>query len=328
MIDAELHDKIEKYLLDKLNTEETEQIEIHIAQNPALKEQVELQRMTLFGLQQLSSEHLYRKFAEWDAELDAGHTSLPPISSPSFFTKINVSLWATAVLLVLLLLVFTRYFQQSQKARQTATQDIARLDSTILHLQEQNQKKEAIIFALLDAAQIRNDSIIQQKNNHKHIDSGAIRRAASKPALSKSQQIAIQYAPPYDDNSPLRRGGINSADPLFAQADALMKNQNYSAAAELLKLIPEDDPRQAQVQRVLPFALFYSHDFKAATPAFENLIKIDIFLKMQAQWHLLLCYIAEREDDRAQKLLHEILQKSEHEFFEAAEKLKEELNYR
>lgn len=318
MVDAKLHDRIEKYLLGKLSPTESAKIEAQIASDPTLLEQVEIQRIGLIGLQQLAADDLRRKFAEWDAELDANQAPQPETSTAPK-TKINTWMWVSIALFILLAVALVLYFQQLIQSQKTIAHEIAQRDSVILLLQNEIQQKDAELSVLKEQTPTGNDSLAQKDGSQIRESQNQAPRDLQKPAPSKKPQIAMQYAPSY--SAPSLRGDFSSDDPVLDRAVKLFEAQSYSESARVLKSIPGDDPRQAQVNRMLPYALFYGKEFQAAIPAFENLMKIDRFEVMSAQWHLLLCYVAEGQDDRARKLLDEVLKNPEHKYYKDAVKL-------
>lgn len=80
MSDQETFERIENYLLGHLNPGEKLAFEAEIAANPALAEEVKLQRLTMPALSALKTEALRTQFDQWKKELEE---TIEPAKTPS-----------------------------------------------------------------------------------------------------------------------------------------------------------------------------------------------------------------------------------------------------
>lgn len=323
MADEHLHNTIEKYLLGELPPAESARLEADMAADPALFEQVEIQRLGLMGMRRLAAADMREKFAKWDEDLDAP----PPSSSPP--ANRNFWIWATITLLLLLTAGAFWHFWQAEKWREMQErerQEIVKRDSLIAVLRADYQQKTEELAALLEKSGSRKDSLSMLKIKHlqEELDrkEKALRDLEGRRS-ARNPQIAMQFAPP---SNTATRGRGESADPTLAAAQKAYDTRDFTEAVRLLKSIPPNDPRQEQVVQMLPYALFYAGRFQQAIPEFLNLWEKDDFEAMNAQGYLLLCYIAEGKTLEARQLRLNILRDPNPKFHQMANELKGVLN--
>lgn len=317
MVDENLHDKIERYLLGQLPPDETARLEADMAADPALAEQVALQRLGLMGMQRLAATGMRAKFDEWDADLDAPPaTASPPVAVPA--PARNPWIWTTVALLLLLTAGALWHFGQIKKERAQAEQERRQItfrDSMIAVLQADYRAKAAELEALMVKPGGDSLSRLEIKRLRDELDrkDKALRELEQRrPAANR--QVAMRLAPP-----PARLRGSGDDDPVIGAAKQAFEKPDYNEAVRLLKSIPPGDPRQAQVTQMLPYALFYAGRFQEAIPAFVNLWEQDeVNEAMNAQGYLLLCYIAEGKIPEARQMRLIILQNSRHKFYKTA----------
>ena len=94
----------------------------------------------------------------------------------------------------------------------------------------------------------------------------------------------------------------------------------------MLKSIPVNDLRQNQVRRRLPYSLFYAKDYGAAIPAFLYILETDQYEEANAQWYLLLCYVAIGQEIETRLMLHTILNGQNPKYHQKAGDLKKALD--
>lgn len=310
MADEHLRDTIEKYLLGELSKAESEYLEADMAADPALLEQVEIQRLGLMGMRRLAAADMKEKFVRWDKELDAQR--LPPANR-------NIWIWITGILLLLLTAGAFWHFEQiktERGVRKNERRQIAFRDSIIAVLQAGYREKAAELEALM--AKPGGDSLTLL--NIKRLREELARKDKALRELEQrrpkgNRQVAMQMAPP----PPVVRGGGDDSDTEMSAARTAFNKRDFNETIQLLKNIPRGDPRQVQVMQILPYALFYAGRFQEAIPAFLELWEQDEdFETMNAQGYLLLCYIAEGKMLEAKQMQLVIIQNPRHKFYQTA----------
>ena len=318
MVDENLHDKIEQYLLGQLPPDESARLEADMAADPALAEQVAMQRLALIGIQRLASSGMRAKFDKWDADLDAPPaTDSPPAADPA--PARNPWIWSTIVLLLLFIAGALWHFGQVNKERgerENERRQIAFRDSMIAVLQADYRAKAAELEALM-RTKLGSDSLtlLEIKSLRDELNrKGKALRELEQRRPTGNRQVAMRLAPP-----PTRLRGSSDDDPILDAARQAYEKPDYTEAVRLLKSIPPSDPRQAQVTQMLPYALFYAGRFQEAIPAFRHLREQDEENEaMNAQGYLLLCYIAEGKMPEAKQMQLVIMQNSRHKFYQIA----------
>jgi tetratricopeptide (TPR) repeat protein len=327
MVDENLHDKIEQYLLGQLSSEATARLEAEMAADPALADQVALQRLALMGIQRLAARDMRVRFDQWDAEIDDPPSTPTPPEAP--ITAGNPWIWTTiATLLLLIAGAFWHFDQigQERTAQERERRELALRDSLIAVLQQDYQQKTDELKALLETPGSRKDSLalleikrLREELNRKDQSLRELenRRPAGKP------QIALRLAPPA---GMLTRGAGDEADKTLAAAKKAFGKPDFKEAVRLLKSIPANDPRQAQVVQLLPYALFYAGQYQEAIPAFLQLWELDEDNEyMYAQGYLLLCYIAEGKMLEARQIRLVIMNNPGHKFYDMANEAGKEI---
>jgi len=318
MVDENLHDKIEQYLLGQLPPDEAARMEVGIAEDPALAEQVALQRLGLMGMQRLAAAGMRAKFDEWDADMDSPSASpSPPDTAPP--PPGNPWIWATFALLLLSAAGAFWYYGQIKKERGEREQErrqIAFRDSMIAVLQAGYREKAAELEAL--TVKPRGDSLtlleIKRLQDELGRKDKALRELEQRRPAG-NRQVAMRLAPP----PPAVRGGWDDSDTVLGAAREAFDKRDYNEAIRLLKGISSGDPRQVQVTQMLPYALFYAGRFQESIPAFLNLWEQDEDDEMMnAQGYLMLCYIAEGKMLEAKQMQLVIMQNRGHKFYETA----------
>lgn len=325
MIDEQLRDTIEKYLFGELSKAESERLEADMTTDPALLEQVEIQRLGLMGMRRLAAADLKEKFARWEEELDAP----PPASPPS---RRNPWIWATIALLLLLTAGAFRHFWQTEKSRKTREKEkreIAQRDSLVIALQAGYRQKEDSLSALLNTPRASQDSFfmaeIKRLKKELHLKDQALRDLEGRLS-AHNQQIAKLLSPPPPDRKTRNNSGDD--DPALAAAKKAYNAADFEEAVRLLNEILKNDPQQAQAKELLPYALFYAGYFREAIPAFVDLWERHQDYKsttMDAEGYLLLCYIAEGRTLEARRMRLILLENPEHPHHEMANKLTDNL---
>lgn len=317
MIEEELQNAIEKYLLGEMLAEERQRFESAMAADPELREEVEIQRIGLLGLQQLAASDLHKKFAEWNRELDA---------KPLPKTEISGWMWASAALFLLLMATVFGHLQQQNKTREREEQEkqqTAQSDSAVAALQTK--------LSNLLAKGAFKDSLTQLEIKRLREELDRTNQAPHKQKNdpnAANRKIAFAYDFPSKFASTVRSGSKEDPVSVVTLAAKAFDTGQYSTAERLLKSIPPDDPRQDEVIKILPYALFYNEKFGEAAAAFAELQQRDKFEAQKAEWYIVLCYVAEGREAYAQKALSKILGTPQHKYYEDAKKLKSTLENR
>lgn len=316
MIEDNLHDKIEDYLLGRLPPDEAARLEADIAADPALAEQVALQRLGLMGIQRLAATGMGAKFDQWDADMDAPIIS--PLTEASTSAR-NPWIWVTTALLLLLTAGAFWHFGQMRIERSEQERErrqIAFRDSMIASLQADYRAKTAELEVLMAKPGGDSLTLLEVKQLRDELDrkDKALRELEQRRPSGKPR-VAMRLAPVPNQV----RGSASDIDQVLDAAKRAFDKPDYQESVRLLKSIPPGDPRQVQVTQMLPYALFYAERFQEAIPAFLNLWEQDEDNEaMNAQGYLLLCYIAEGKMLEAKQMRLVIMQKPQHKFYQTA----------
>jgi tetratricopeptide (TPR) repeat protein len=313
MTDPYLRDRIEQFLLGQLPPEEAARLEVDIASDPALAKQVALQRLALMGMQRLAARDMREHFERWDAEMP---------DKPGENGKLWR--WATIVLAVLLGTAVYQYQQTKnafQKAQELEQRQIAARDTLIAALRADYQRTAVTLDSLLTADRKQGIPADDTKRLRLELDKKEERLRALERQDSRGRpQVAMLAAPP----PPRFRGSGEAVNPVIRRARTAFDNSDYDEAVQQLTTLGADDPSQAQVRLLLPYALFYAGRFNEAIPAFIALWETDPDNEtMNAQGYLLLCHIAVGNVREARQLQLTILQQPKHKFYATAKSLPE-----
>ena len=301
-------------------------MEADIAADPALAEQVAIQRLGLMGMQRLAAAGMRAKFDQWDADMDSPSATTSPPATTAVPAR-NPWVWTTVALLLLLTAGAFWHFGQIKKergAQERERRQIAFRDSMIAVLQADYREKAGALEALMAKPGAGGDSLrlLEIKRLREELDrkDKALRELEQRRPAGKPR-VAMRLAPP-----PTRLRGSGDDDPILGAAKQAYEKPDYNEAVRLLKSIPPGDPRQAQVVQRLPYALFYAGRFQEASPAFLNLWEQDEDNEaMNAQGFLLLCYIAEGKTLEARQMRLVILQNPRHKFYKTANDAEKEI---
>ncbi len=319
MTDDSRIDKIEAWLQGKLPATEAAAFQSEIAADPALADEVELHRLALQAGKHLSEQHLRQNVLMWmnSAKMDR----------PARFPYRNI-LWAVVALLLLTAVIFTYFHQfKIREIEEREHREIALRDSLNAFWQTQIQHQQAAWSA--EGAVKDSLTQLEIKRLREELDrrNQAPHKQKNDPNTA-NRKIAFTYDYPSKFANTVRSASKNDSDSVITIAAKAFDAGHYSKAESLLKSIPPDDPRQDEVAKILPYALFYNEKFGEAAAAFAELKQRDRFEAQKAEWYILLCYVAEGRKAYAQKTLAEILSNPKHQFYEDAQNLKSMLENR
>lgn len=313
MIENNLYDKIDNYLLGKLSIIEAEEFETQMKVDSELKEQVEIQRISHLGMERLATLDLKKKFAEWEVqqnklnELESGSS----FQSNKRIFKSN-SRWvapAIAASIVCIVVVggILGWFQHSDVSP-TVVKVVpkTRLDSL--------QTEEQVVITDTDEPLIKEPIPTRQKSDSKDKDQ------ANYDALATIVYIEEDF------NQTLM--GVEDDDVIspYAEAVKLYHSKEYSAA---LKLLKKPDQNQEQEYLYLRGYTYYklkqydkaAHDFNR----FRNYKISD--RKIDAMWCEVFCliHLMPSSKSRLSKILNEITEDPSHTYYQRAKLLQAEL---
>jgi tetratricopeptide (TPR) repeat protein len=213
-----------------------------------------------------------------------------------------------------------------RKVEELKNHEIAKRDSLIMDLQSEIRQKKSELEDVQAALAEKQDSLHNLKidslrGNLKQIEQKL--RELQKYLPLKNQQIALLMAPLPETILLRTRSRGDDLAPTLADAFEAFDASKFDDAADLLRAIsPSDTLLQRGAAQLLPYALFYSGKFEAATRAFTELKALDKYEAKNADGYMLLCYVAQGRYSDAKPLLTTILKDPDHPFHEQAKKLK------
>ena len=205
----------------------------------------------------------------------------------------------------------------------SGSEEIAQRDADIAALRVAFQQKQDSLLALL-SLQRDSFSVIEIKRLRVEVDRKdrmlrdlETKRRAGKPL------IAMQFAQSSDKRT---RGADEGTDPTLLAEKKAFDAKDYAESIRLLKSIPAKDNRQEQVKQRLPYSLFYAKDYEAAIPLFLYILETDQYEEANAQWYLLLCYVATGKEAETRLMIHVILTSKNPKYYQNTTDLKKALN--
>ena len=344
MKDFNLYERIEAYLKGELSAEAAKIFAAEIAANADLQQQVALHRLEEQAMEVVVENDLRGKMATWKSQKSVLDT--PSVketqtgSRNTFFAPMTAVrggnftryAWAAAASVTILAAAMIWFWDrpvrptenQATKSEQPQNQSVSPVDTT-----------EEILFG----SGIRPDSttsetVEKKKKGEKEIPLTPPTSKTVPPNTNefdgKTRTVAEEaYAhsdrPSYEDATASR--GTNSTNNLDAAGKAYDRKQ-YATAIEMLKNTPVSDENFAAID-ILAHAYFQSKNYKAAVPAFQNLLKLSGRRSQEkSEWYLLLAYLANGKAYQSQfeALAKKITGNKEHEYSESARSLLSELS--
>ncbi len=269
MDDQQLHETIEAYLQQQMSPKEAAAFEAQMAADPVLAERVDLQRLTLRATDLLAEQSLQEKLARWRTEADAEVEELP-VPQPAPARKISPWLLAAAMFL-LLAGAFWAWEMWN--------------DPQIEIRKEENKSKRET-----------NDSL---PNNQLGKDTIASGPNPPDDKTARFLALANDLADVHWKKTSARMTRGNSVpespeDSLLAQADSLLKINQYKSAASLLKKIPPGSPFEPSALKRLAFICHKLGQHDQAIVAYQQYIDLPTFSDTEEDdWLLCLYYLAD-----------------------------------
>ncbi len=258
-LDASFLDKIDDYLSGKLPPDEAMALEQKSAVDPETAEAIEFMRLEREGMELILEERLREKMGGWEEELPTPKTNLSRygwVLGAAFALLIAVAVWRWA----------------ASDPQTISAPDPAKTPANTVPAPGQP-----------DAP------IAQQPDNQ--IPTQA--PPGQKPSSKENRYLALaqaSYQSP--DFSNIRKGGADaSGSPsLIEQAAAFYIQKKFALAAQTLDSIPPN--QRTDALKIRAHAFFNLKNYNLAAVEFEDLTKTGGRYRNDAEWHLLLCYLA------------------------------------
>ena len=321
---AELFDKIEAYLIGRMDKTERVEFEKQIAADEDLAIEVEFQRLEHDAMNVLVEKNLRHKMSEWQTELPSEQSSSN--NSPlSIATPDKIKLGGEAKV-VSLSSRFMRY-----AAAASVIIGVILVGLWFFNPKPQNvivdtpAKPDTIKTTPTPANKKPTEEIVQNPN--KPIDKPTEKPNNTKPieAIPPQYNDLLAYAETNLDEYTLKidggnRGNNNNTKDELTQVAEAYKAQNYTQALALLQKLPVSN----SVLEGLGLVNFRLKKYDKAIAYFKPLID-DTFFKDRAEWNMVLCYSAQypAKATELKNLLNEIVKDNNHPYATKANALKE-----
>lgn len=321
MTDQQLIEKIEAYLAGKLSSADTHAFEADIKTNPVLAEEVELQRLSMLGIDRLAELDLRESFAQWRIEAEA-QPPPPPDSIPLETKTTSFTPHAIAIGLFLLIAVaflLRRYYEQKleqvQKSRRQTEQALLDANLRIEELEtEVNQLRE-------DLRNVREDSMPGSKT-----DKNRLPRPTDYAAVSLAKKELLAYASEFDVAV---RGAKSDAGPAknrLNSANTAIKNLQFARGERILEGIGPADLQYQPALAMLAYVYVQRNKPREAVSTYRKYMKFDSD-QDKTDWNLCLFYLSDYPYYKTefQTLLNKILGDSDHFYYSRANALRAQL---
>lgn len=332
MIDQNLHDKIEAYLMGELPPEEAAAFEKQIGNDPELAEEVELHRLILPVPGRLAELELQADFARWRQEMDGDDP--PPESLPGQPKTGYGKLWPAALALLLLAGAFWLWrhyetrLEQERALRQQMEKALSdeRLRSENLERQVRQMQQD-----LLDLQIPAQTPVTRQAAPPAGNQPVAAAPAAAPSAEPEWVELAGQELLAYADNmvESVRGRSIQagaSGEELVGKADSAIQKEKYRQATRLLNQVGAGDPMYPKALEMLAYVYFKRKQYSQAVESYRRYREFDSDTD-KTDWDLCLFYLADYRRYRTdfQALLNKIMNDAQHPRHDKAVSLRKEL---
>lgn len=296
MANDQLSDKIEAWLKGKLPPAEAAAFQAEIVADPALAEEVDLHRLTLYAMDHLSEQHLQQNVLTWMEGVDIDDVKEEPekelVSSPYR----NWFLVAAALLLLTGAFVFYQIWKSgAEKQRYAALESEIKLRDSLLFELKQNPSSEPakIDSLILENTQLRSQLLEATKNS------------------GKPPGPFAYYSKPKDLGGAVRMGEASSVEKLLKDGAVLFQKSDLKQAEDKARAALQIDTANREAFRLLAHALFGQQRFLEAAPVFARMQ--DEYTQSsdeakEAEWNRLLCHRALSADAVQRELFHAALE--------------------
>lgn len=290
-----LYEKIEAYLKGELSAEAAKTFALEITANSDLQQQVALHRLEEEAMEVLIEKDLRGKMAIWNSQKSTIDTPFAPMTAVrgGNFTRYAWAAAASVAILAAAMIWFVNRpilpnENQVVNNEQPQNQPVTPVDTT-----------EEILFGSgISPDSTTLETVEKQKKGENNTPLTPPTSNNIPSNANKFDGIALAVAektytnsdiPSYEDATASR--GTNSTNNLDAAGKAYDSKQ-YATTIEILKNTPISDENFAAIE-ILAHAYFQSKDYKAAVPAFQNLLKLSGRRSQEkSEWYLLLTYLA------------------------------------
>jgi tetratricopeptide (TPR) repeat protein len=344
MEDFNLYEKIEAYLKGELSAEAAKTFAAEIAANADLQQQVALHRLEEEAMEVVVENDLRGKMATWDSQKSALDTpsvkEAKTVNRDTAFAPMTVVrggnftryAWAAAASVTILAAAMVWFWdrpavptENQVNQEQPQNQPVSPVDTT-----------EEILFGSgIGPVDTTTSETVEKKGKEEkkvpltpptsNIVPPNTNEFDGKNRTVAEDAYAHSDVPSYKDATANR--GTNSTNNLDAAGKAYDRKQ-YATAIDILKNTPVSDENLAAIE-ILAHAYFQSKNYKAAVPAFQNLLKLSGRRSQEkSEWYLLLTYLANGKAYQAQfeALAKKITDNKEHEYSASVRSLLSELS--
>jgi hypothetical protein len=324
----ELFDKIEAYLIGRMDAEERIAFEKQIAADEDLAIEVEFQRLEHDAMNTLVEKKLRGKMAQWKVDLPDEESSL---SSPLSIVVDNretakseakvVSLssrlmrYAAAASLILGVIITGLWVFKNPKPQAVVIDNTTKPDSVKTTPSNEKPKEEVAQNPIKP---------IEKQNNGKPKDSPKTSIPPPDNLGTGQYKDLLAYVETNLDEEGFKiessnRGENNGVKNDMKPIVEAYKAKNYTQSLGLLQKLPTSN---SSVEG-LGLVYFKLKQYDKAIASFKSVVE-DPFLKERTQWNLVLCYYAQYPSKATElnNMLDVILKDAEHEYFGRAKGLK------
>ncbi|MCB0581739.1 MAG: CDC27 family protein [Phaeodactylibacter sp.] len=304
MSDNTTYERIESYLLGKMNEAEKTAFEAEAEANEALARRLAQQEMEHKMMEALVEDDLLADLKKWKAEDDA--QSKTNASAPLYRRPFP---WI--ILLGLLGLVTFLIWPERQETPQTEP------DESPVTTAEDPGTTPPPDTALAKPEEAGKSQTKQEKP------------VASQPpntGQTTSQDDKQEELLATVNNTFIKPAGLNEfrtvvrgKESLLSQAidDLMTKNQPEAGIRKLYRIL-ESDAANPNAHLFLGLALYNEKRYAEAIPHLEALIENGHLYEEQARWFLSLCYIQDKKYKKAEQLIRLIAEDEEHAYHQEA----------
>jgi tetratricopeptide (TPR) repeat protein len=300
MADEKLIAKIEDWLRGEMPPDEATVFKAQMDADTSLAEEVELHRLTLRAMQQLSEQDLQGKVLNWLGE--GPSLSLPvnePTKPPGIFPK-----WPWVALALLLLFIAGAF---GIKAWGTFNDEERQKEVDALKEQLRSLQLKVNEQASLPASEpSKLDSI--QKEYAKLLEK-ATKLENQLNAIPKNEATKSKPIAKLDDyySLPTWTGGVRSeintgnTQAVLTEAVAAFNDSDFQKSAAKAQQVIDAEPSNSAAIRLMAHALFNESRYFEAIEAF-NKLKTIVLYEDEADWNLMLCHWRLSKIDAGQRL--------------------------
>ncbi len=303
MADEKLTAKIEDWLLGNMPPDESAAFQAQLDVDAALAEEVELHRLTLRAMQQLSEQDLQDKVLGWLGDVP----SLPlrddePASPPKKFPK-----WPWVSLAVIILLVggafgVKAWLAFNDKSRQL---EVDALKEQLRSLQQQINTQASLPASepsKFDSIQREYARLLEKVNSLENQ-----LNANPKNNANKSKPIAnldVYYSLPTWTGGVRSESNIGNTQLILTEAVVAFNDLDFPKTAEKAQQVMDAEPGNTAAIRLMAHSLFNQGRYLEAIEFFGKLRAV-ILYEDEADWNMMLCHWKLSEVDTGQRLLFE-----------------------